>query len=246
MQAQPAYSLPQFPSPCPHTALCQLGWALRRCSALQDVAGCSVSLPAVCLFVPDMGGWLGPPRWAGCRRLDGTGHKETEGDRTSWLCLPRQWRLGATQPLCLLSAGGEAGGHAIVSAWCGDNQLGGWLFQVPPGEPRASQTFPPTPSEGLGKEGSQAGWVLRGGPRRPVSGMEASATAPAAAQLLPVSLCRACRGCWAWPQRGQVPVTAVDQCPGWALLCLVWAASPCGRVAVPDGLGAAVGHLLPR
>ncbi|EOB08338.1 hypothetical protein Anapl_05768 [Anas platyrhynchos] len=76
--------------------------------------------------------------------------------------------------------------------------------------------------------------------------MEASATAPAAAQLLPVALCRACRGCWAWPQQGQVPVTAVDQCPGWALLCLMWAASPCGRVAVPDGLGAAVGHLLPQ
>lgn len=125
-------------------------------------------------------------------------------------------------------------------------QSGGGFSRCPLGSPRAGQTFPPTPSEGLGKEGSQAGWVLRGGPHRPVSGMEASAAAPAAAQLLPVALCRACRGCWAWPQRGQVPVTAVDQCPGWALLCLVWAASPCGRVAVPDGLGTAVGHLLPR
>lgn len=136
--------------------------------------------------------------------------------------------------------------EAMPLCLCGAGTIGGWLFQVPPGEPRAGQTFPPTPSEGLGKEGSQAGWVLRGGPRRPVSGMEASATAPAAAQLLPVSLCRVCRGCWAWPQRGQVPVTAVAQCPGWALPFLMRAASPCGRVAVPDGLGAAVGHLLPR
>lgn len=214
---------------------------MRRCSALQDVAGRSVSLPAVCLSVPDMGGWPGTPRWAGCRRLDGTGHEGTEGDRTSWLCLPRQWRpshCACYQP--------EGKPEAMPLCLHGAGTIGGWLFQVPPGEPRAGQTFPPTPSEGLGKEGSQAGWVLRGGPRRPVSSMEASATAPAAAQLLPVALCRACRGCWAWPQRGQVPVTAVDQCPGWALLCLMWAASPCGRVAVPDGLGTAVGHLLPR
>lgn len=217
---------------------------MRRCSALQDVAGCSVSLPAVCLFVPDMGGWLGPPRWAGCRRLDGTGHKETRGQDE--LAVPATAVAAWCDPAIVLAIGWRGSRRPCHCVYVVRGQSGGWLFQVPPGEPRASQTFPPTPSEGLGKEGSQAGWVLRGGPRRPVSGMEASATAPAAAQLLPVSLCRACRGCWAWPQRGQVPVMAVDQCPGWALPCLVRATSPCGRVAVPDGLGAAVGHLLPR
>lgn len=79
-----------------------------------------------------------------------------QGDRTSWLCLPRQWRLGATQPLCLLSAGGEAGGHAIVSMWCGDNR-GGGFSRCPLGSPGPARPSPPHPQRGLGRRGARLG-----------------------------------------------------------------------------------------
>lgn len=62
----------------------------------------------------------------------------------------------AAQPLCLLSARGEAGGHAIVSAWCGDNR--GVAF---PGAPWGAQGRPDLPPHTLGGawEGGEPGWV---------------------------------------------------------------------------------------
>lgn len=217
-------------------------------------------LLSVCPSLTWVGGQGPHHRWAGCRRLDGTGREGTEGDRTSWLCLPRQWRLSAARPLCLLSAGGEAGGHAIVSARCGDN----WGVAFP-GAPWGAQGWPDLPPHTLGGawEGGEPGWagaagramqagVQHGGLCHCPCSSSAAAGVPvlgapvrAPVQSLPGVLGLA-SGLRVAARQGQVPVTAADHCPGRALPCLVRAASLCGRVAVADGLGAAVGHLLPH